>query len=278
MVTKNATTFTYDTPDVKRINTEGKDGSYNFKLYEKKDGKLKPIGRRKYDAKTKIYKDVTQFSNGTSRTVRVNKNYGITSIVIRDKKENIIDKTIYGENIAKPSYCPEPSKSEAGHKVLVDWSNYHGESPKKAKEKHRISTTDLIWWNNYILDQARLMKHEPYEPISAYLIDTFGGSDILEKVGFTKEEAKLLLKSDRYDLKEIIRSIKDGTYTSKNARRALNKAIKEQGDKLNICSALKKAINSIKTQIEKMNKAKNTENYFTQVQNHTVEPKHTVHV
>ncbi len=33
MVTKNATTFTYDTPDVKRINTEGKDGSYNFKLY-----------------------------------------------------------------------------------------------------------------------------------------------------------------------------------------------------------------------------------------------------
>ena len=36
MVTKNATTFTYDTPDVKRINTEGKDGSYNFKLYEKK--------------------------------------------------------------------------------------------------------------------------------------------------------------------------------------------------------------------------------------------------
>ena len=74
------------------------------------------------------------------------------------------------------------------------------------------------------------MKHEPYEPISAYLIDTFGGPDILEKVGFTKEEAKLLLKSDRYDLKEMIRSIKDGTYTSKNARRALNKAIKEQGD------------------------------------------------
>ena len=76
------------------------------------------------------------------------------------------------------------------------------------------------------------MKHEPYEPISAYLIDTFGGSDILEKVGFTKEEAKLLLKSDRYDLKEMIRSIKDGTYTSKNARRALNKAIKGQGDEL----------------------------------------------
>ena len=129
----------------------------------------------------------------------------------------------------------------------------------------------IALWDKYILDQSYLMKCEPCKPVSAYFIDTFGSADILEKVGFTKEEVKLLLKADRYDLKNMIESIKNGVYTAQDVMTALNKTIKKQGDQPDMLSALEEAINNIEIRIaNKISEDENIEQHFTRVSNHTV--------
>ncbi len=283
MVTKSATTFTYDTPEVKRINTEGRDGSYNFKIYEKADGKLKPIGRRSYDANTRTYKDVTQLSGGISRTVTVNENNNVATVVYRDKKGNIV-KDMFKENTEapyRPWYFPEPDKSEPEHEVLIQSLFNTYQNCKETRKLSEIPSMDMIssanrdmlnQWDYYIQFQPRLWEYKPYKPVLAHLIDLFGSTNVLERIGFTKEETKLLLKANYYDLENMIKSIKNGAYTAHDVMMAFNKAIDEQGNQSNIQSALKKAIDNIETRItNKISENENTIQYFTQVSDHTVQ-------
>ena len=169
-----------------------------------------------------------------------------------------------------------PDKREPEHVVYVQPLLNCSRRCKKAEKPSEVLREDLVdmlnYWNYYVqsLYEHRTDGLTAYKPMLAHWIDIYGSADVLEKLGFSKQQAQLLLKTDYFNLTRMIRSIEDGEYTAKDVNKALNEVLKTQKDKSDIVSAIDKAINKIEAQIAEISENENTNQYYTQSTNNTI--------